>query len=126
VGKLPFVQTGEDLGMVRLFDMPIEMESLWYAFGWPYHHNDQQGEYRFRAEGQACDALRFAKKEGAMNSGSWNQVLGSEPNEGAWLAWDDLVEASRSAVLEGTVGEFQVVTGKLPGLEKHLIPFRNF
>jgi hypothetical protein len=61
-----------------------------------------------------------------MNSGSWNQVLGSEPNEGAWLAWDDLVEASRSSVMEGTVGEFQVVTGKLPGLEKHLIPFRNF
>jgi hypothetical protein len=112
--------------MVRLFDMPIEMEALWYAFGWPYHHNDLHGEYRFRAEGQACDALRFAKKDNALNSGSWNRILGSEPNEGAWQAWDDLVEASRAAVIAGTMGEFPDVTAKLPSLAQYTILFRDF
>ena len=115
--KLPFVQEEADLGKVRLFDMPIEMEAIWHAYAWPYHHANATSAYKFRAAGQECQFLRFPL-EAPISSA--NQVLGSMPLEGAWEDWDALVAASRAEIANGTLGEFQSVTEKLPGLSKYV------
>jgi len=130
VGKLPLVQEEADLGLVRLYDMPIEMEAQWVAYAWPYQHNDLAGRYEFRAGGKPCAALHFAMapvtQEGAPEGrvekpfrhyecGSWNRVLGGEPLEGTWRSWDSLAEASRAEVLKGTVGGFPAVMALVPG-----------
>lgn len=140
-GRLPLVQQAEDLGLVRLFDMPIEMERIWHAYAWPYHNTDAVGDYRFSAGGQACNAVRFAHKgapgpDGVagrvadpfphLESGSWNRVLGSAPLAGAWESWDTLAEASKAAVLAGTVGEFERVTARLPALSRYIAEGRDF
>jgi hypothetical protein len=133
VGKLPLIQSEEDLGLVRLFDMPIQMEAIWYAYAWPYHHNEERDKYQFRSGGHVNDSIRFAHKgppapaDGTvaepfphLESGSWNRVLGSEPNEGAWQSWEALTQASRAAVMEGTVGEFRTLTTPLPCLAGYI------
>lgn len=140
VGKLPLMQMEGDLGLVRLFDMPIEMECIRYAYAWPYYHNDEHGKYQFLSKGQVCTSVCFSHKgqpgpDGVagrvaepfphLESGSWNRVLGSELNEGAWKSWDTLVKASRKAAMSGTMGEFPAVTGKLPGLAKYVAAARN-
>ncbi len=140
-GKLPLVQTEHDLGRLRLFDMPIEMETTWYAYAWPYYHNDADGKYHFRSEGRVCDAVQFAHKgapdpDGVagrvaepfphLESGSWNKVLGSQPFEGPWRSWDALAQASRAAVLEPTMGEFDAVTAKVPSLASLITFARDF
>jgi len=141
VGKLPLVQTEEDLGLVRLFDMPIEMEAIWHAYGWPYHTSRADGAYKFRSEGRVCSAVRFAYKgepgpDGVaggvaepfphLESGSWNKVLGSQPFEGPWRSWEALAQASRAAVLERTMGEFDAVTAKVPSLASLITFARDF
>ena len=60
VGKLPLVQEERDLGLVRLFDMPIEMERISYAYAWPYHSTDRKGRYGFLAGGRRASSIRFA------------------------------------------------------------------
>ncbi len=134
-GKLPLVQRGEDLGLVRLFDTPISMESQPAAYAWPYYHNDATGTYTFRARGVPCSTLRFAEREtdlpgappgsvsrpfGHLESGSWNRVLGGEPLDGPWLEWDALRAASRAAVVGGSLGEFREVTARLPGAAAYI------
>jgi len=128
-GKLPLVQSAEDLGLVRLFDMPIGMEDQPMAYGWPYYQTGAQGSYTFGAAGAACPALRFVTREseieGApagtvsqpfphLESGSWNRVLGGEPLAGAWTDWSAIEAASRAAVISGAVGEFRELTARLP------------
>ncbi len=139
--KLPLVRTENDLGRLRLFDMPIEMERIEYAAWWPYYHNDADGKYQFRSEGRVCDAVQFAHKgapdpDGVagrvaepfphLESGSWNKVLGSQPFEGPWRSWDALAQASRAAVLERTMGEFDAVTAKVPSLASLITRARDF
>ncbi|MCI0629544.1 MAG: transglutaminase family protein, partial [Phycisphaerales bacterium] len=60
VGTLPMIQDADDRGMVRLFDMPIEMEELSYAYAWPYQHNTMHDEYRFLHDGDPVTGLAFA------------------------------------------------------------------
>ncbi len=115
--KLPLVQEEADLGRIRLFDMPIEMEAIWHAYAWPYHHINAIGAYKFRAAGQDCQVLRFTLEAPISSS---NQVLGGMPLEGTWEDWDALVAASRAEIVNGTLGEFQSVTEKLPGLSKYV------
>lgn len=114
--KLPFVQEEDDLGRIRLFDMPIAMEARWGAYAWPYYHINATGDYKFRAAGQNCQALRFCP--GVLSSS--NQILAGMPLEGAWEDWDALVAASREEIVKGTLGEFHSVTEKLPGLSKYV------
>jgi hypothetical protein len=134
VGKLPLVQQQEDLGLVRLYDMPIAMEAQVAAYAWPYMHNDLQGPYQFRAAGRLCSTIRFAMvppvQAGGtpgyverpfphLECGSWNRVLGGERLAGPWRPWDALAAASRAAVRKGTVGEFASVMALLPGVARY-------
>ena len=139
--RLPFMQNLRHLGYVRLFDMPIEMEAIHYAYAWPYQHNDLHGRYEFRSHDRVCRAVRFGRrgKSGPshiraavkerfphLEPGSWNKVLGSVPNERGWQDWGGLVQVSRDAVASGATGEFGSVTSKLPDLAEYVALARDF
>ncbi len=126
VGKLPLVQEEGDLGLIRLFDMPVEMERIWYAYAWPYHHNDAKGEYRFVSDNVHCpnidfsDAKSVAKPFFHYEPGSWNRILGAELVVDQWLEWDTLAQASRKAIMEKKMGVFSAVTAMLPELSQYV------
>jgi len=127
VGKLPLVQKINDRGLVRLYDMPIEMEKINYAYAWPYEHNTIDDRYRFYSEGKAIARVRFAARDEAearregrvsgrvsepfahLEPGSWNTVLVIEPWEIDDRAWAELTAASREAVLTDETGVFPTV-----------------
>lgn len=142
-GKLPLVQTAEDLGLVRLFDMPIEMESLDYAYAWPYFHNagDQQQQFVSAGKpvggGQRMDGqVRFAQRDPAspfvsepfphLEPGSWNTVLGSEPIDPAFSDWPAVRDASRGAVIAGKTGPIDGPVARLPNLAYYLELARRY
>src|SRR5690606_21059472 len=56
--RFPLLQEPADRGMVRLYDAPIEMERLWYAYAWPWHNNTLVGDYVFRSQGRPVDRVR--------------------------------------------------------------------
>jgi hypothetical protein len=127
VGKLPLVQKIDDRGLVRLYDMPIEMEKIEYAYAWPYHHNTIDDRYQFFSEGEPIAQVRFAARDEAeaaqegrvagrvsepfphLEPGSWNTVLVIEPWEIEYAEWTELAAASRTAVLAGEMGVFPAV-----------------
>lgn len=136
-GNLPLIQEEGALSLVRLYDMPLEMEKLVWAYAWPWHNNDDDQEYTFWSEGQpvatvafeARDEEEIRKRGGGVSGyvaepfmhlepGSWSALLGSEPiGPGTpWKDWDALVAAAREAVNARTVGRFQAVVDKLPAL----------
>lgn len=113
--KTPLVQHAQDLTLVRVFDTPIQMEKLEYAYAWPYQHNDLVGEYRFMSGGAAAaqmrmhidasGALPFVQKPFPhLEPGSWSALLGSEAIAGAWADWAGLSAASRAGLIEGKCG----------------------
>src|SRR5262249_13319328 len=88
-GDLPLIQREEELGLVRLFDTPMEMEQVPYAWAWPYEHNDVNGPLPILVDGGKSDQVRMASTAGDtlpwesqpfphLEPGSWNAVLGSE------------------------------------------------
>jgi len=119
--QVPLMQKAEDLGLARLFDMPIEMEQITYAYAWPYHHNDATGEYAFRVGGQTRPELRFS------NTQCWsrNRVLGGVPWDGTAEDWRALAEASRQAVSGPQLGEFAEVTAFLPAAAAYVEAARD-
>ncbi len=71
-GKLPLMQAEDDLALVRLFDMPLQMEGVEIAWAWPYHNTDGKGRYRFWSDGQPVSTVRFGardEEEAAANGG---------------------------------------------------------
>jgi hypothetical protein len=125
--KAPLVQDAEDLRLVRVFDTPIRMEQIDYAYAWPYQHNDLVGPYRFLAGGaptgqvrmhqDAPGALPFVQEPFPhLEPGSWSAVLGSEMVEGAWADWAALAAASKAALIAGKVGPLV----DLPGAARYL------
>ncbi len=118
-GRLPLIQSEEQLGWVRLYDMPRELEAVKGSWGWPYMHYDGHGGYPYRCGGRPCRAVRGGHYENGV-WGSGNEVLGSVANEGVWLAWDDLVSRSRAAVMARTIGEFTTVTDRAPGVARYV------
>ena len=129
-GRLPLIQSEEGCRLVRILDMPIQMEALWNAYAWPYHHNDERGEYQFRSRGEVIDGIQFASrpppapKDGSVQDpvfhyepGTWSLVLGTERNEGAWQSWDALCGASRAATSEGQCGWYPKLVNALPCLK---------
>ncbi|MFM9995991.1 MAG: transglutaminase domain-containing protein [Phycisphaerales bacterium] len=136
-GNLPLIQEEGALSLVRLYDMPIEMESLDWAYAWPWHNNDDDGEYTFWSEGKPVLTVAFeardeeeVRRRGSgisgyvaepfmhLEPGSWSALLGSEPiGPGTpWEDWDGLVAAARASVNAKTVGRFPAVMDKLPAL----------
>lgn len=117
-GLLPLVQREADLGLARLYDTPIEAEVTQTFWGWPFVNREVDGTLPFRVGGQPCPQMRLAPQgyaQGLMATG--NAVLGGVPCEGAWQAWDGLVNLSRTAVTARTAGEFTTLTSQIPGLE---------
>jgi hypothetical protein len=127
-GRLPLVEERVHRGLVRLYDMPIEMEKFPGSWGWPYQHSTiDKARYEFRSGGKVVPSVRFADwdEEQArrekrpsgrveepfphLESGSWNTVLVVEKWKVAGRKWDALVAASRTAVQNGRIGEFQRV-----------------
>jgi hypothetical protein len=124
-GKLPLVQDERDLGLARLFDVPIEMEKIPHAYAWPYHHNDGVGDYHFLTGGRRAPNVRFARARRVakpfphFEPGSWNRILGSEPYAGRWLQWGELVQDSRKAIASRKTGEFSDLTSTVAELRKY-------
>jgi hypothetical protein len=123
-GKLPLMQNAEGPALVRLFDMPIQMEKIEIADAWPCCNTDAEGEDRFWTGGFQARQVRFAALAEARHAvpgfmddpfqhlepGSWSCVLGSERLDGPWAGWDRLSTASREAVKSGRLGEYESVT----------------
>jgi hypothetical protein len=127
VGKLPLVQKPNDRGLIRLYDMPIEMEKIDYAYAWPYEHNTIDGRYLFYSGGEVVRTVRFAARDEAearqegrvsgrvskpfphLEPGSWNTVLVIEPWEVEDAEWAGLAAASREAILTDQTGIFPAV-----------------
>jgi hypothetical protein len=132
VGKLPLVREEGDLGLIRLFDMPVEMERIWYAYAWPYHHNDAKGEYRFVSDNVHCPDIDFSNARNVnepffhYEPGSWNRILGAELVADRWLEWDMLAQASRKAVMEMKMGVFSALTAMLPELSQYVEASHDF
>lgn len=124
-GKLPLMQEDGDLSLVRVFDMPIEMEKMWFAYAWPYQHNDLKAEYAFVSGGEKCPQVRMRPDApGALpfvnepfphlEPGSWSAVLGTRAVEG-FGDWEALVKASAGALAEKRVGDFGIAGPELKG-----------
>ena len=130
-GKFPLVQEVGDLSLVRVFDTPIQMEKIPFAYAWPYQHNDIDGPYEFTSGGTptaavAMDngepgALPFVEKPFThLEPGSWSGLLGSEPLEGPWANFADLVATSRATALTTTVGPFEQLSARLENAKPYL------
>jgi HEAT repeats/Transglutaminase-like superfamily len=133
-GRLPFVQSRAHRSLVRLYDMPIEMEALRHAYAWPFHRNGLDRKYEFKSEGKVLPGIRFAAKDEAqarrekrvagrvsepfphLESGSWNALLAIEPWTIDEAAWDELVESSRFAAQSSRTGFFSVIRRRLGAL----------
>jgi len=104
-GRLPFVRRAAHRGFVRLYDMPLEMETIEYAYAWPFQHNTITDEYKFHSGGEVIPTVRFAARDEAearrngrpsghvlepfphLEPGSWNTVFAIEQweiEEGLW------------------------------------------
>ena len=129
-GNYPLMKEAADLGLVRIYDTPIQMEKIHYAYAWPFQHNDVTGEYRFRSDGKPCPQVRmFAGDPSSLpwvmepfphlEPGSFNAVLGTEKLPGPWLQWPDLVAASRAGAQRTTLGPFPVAD-RLPEVKPYL------
>jgi len=124
VGRLPLVEERRDRGLVRLYDMPIEMEEHRHAYAWPYQRETLAGPYEFRSDGRVVKTVRFAARDQAaawregrvagrvrepfphLEPGSWHRILSIEPWETDGQVWRDLCAASRRAVQDGRTGAF--------------------
>jgi transglutaminase-like putative cysteine protease len=143
-GKLPLMQGEDDLALVRLFDMPLQMEGVEIAWAWPYHNTDDKGRYRFWSDEQPVGTVRFAardEEQAAANGGvsgfvdepfphlepgSWSALLGSEKIEGAWTDWDGLAKTAREGVMARTVGVFGPVAQRVPRLSTYVEAAQRF
>jgi transglutaminase-like putative cysteine protease len=137
-GKLPLMQDEGDLTLVRVFDMPLEMEDVSIAWAWPYHNTDDRGRYRFWSDGSPVGDVRFAARDeeeaGAnggvpgyvprpfmhLEPGSWSALLGSERIDGPWSDWDGLSKVASEAIRARTVGPFGAVVERLPALRPYV------
>lgn len=142
-GQLPLVHDEQSLALVRLYDTPMEMEKIWYAYAWPYHNNDAEGEYRFWNGDEPARGVRFASHDEAeavaerrvagwvkepfphLEPGSWSAVLGSEPAD-TWKDWSALVELARAAVREKAVGPFGPIVERQPSLAPYVQAAERF
>lgn len=131
VGRLPLVQENQHRALVRLFDMPIEMEAIEYAYAWPYQHNTLRDRYKFISNGRAVSTVRFAARDEAkahkagrvsgwirepfahLEPGSWNTVLDLCEWELSDAQWSDLVTASHDAVKAKELGVLSSVVDAL-------------
>jgi transglutaminase-like putative cysteine protease len=132
VGRVPLVKQREHRGLVRLYDMPIEMETQEGGYGWPYQHNTvESADYRFRAKGEVVRTVRFAAHDLAearrekrvagrvsepfshLEPGSWSKLLSIEPWELGDLRWTKLVETSRPIAKTTSTGVFGKVLERL-------------
>jgi transglutaminase-like putative cysteine protease len=121
-GTLPLLQSKDELGLARLFDTPIRMEAIDWAYAWPYEHNDLEGKLPFYVDGQPSEQVKMADSDEGLpwvqdpfphlEPGSWNTVLGSE-DIAKFCDWDSLVKASREAVLAARVGSFQELVDRV-------------
>jgi len=127
VGRLPLVVKRGDRGLVRLYDMPIEMEELPHAYAWPFQHNTVTGDYEFHVGDRAVPSVRFAARDEAearregrvsghvaepfphLEPGSWHELVDVEDWSFRDTAWKRLVTASRRAVRARDVGWFEEV-----------------
>lgn len=134
-GKIPLVQERSDLGLVRLFDMPLEMETVAWNYAWPYYHNDSRGDYGFWSGGKKLSSIRFCHKPHRKDnpapgyvenpfphyeSGNWSLVLGGESFEREWKSWNYLMAISRKAVMGGSQGEFTNISCLLPDIRQYV------
>jgi hypothetical protein len=131
VGRLPLVQAKQHRGLVRLFDMPIEMESIENAYAWPYQHNTQHGKYMFLSGGRTLSTVRFAARDEAearkagritgrvkdpfphLEPGSWNTILDIWEWDPTDAQWAGLETASHDAVVAKEIGPLNAVTEAL-------------
>jgi hypothetical protein len=120
-------------GAPCVFNTPIKMESYSQAYLWPYLSSQESGRYEFRAEGEVCPALRYTVAKGAdgsiiyypspfrhVESGDGHVRLASEPFAAPWQNWPALAEASRAAILDGTLGPFQAVLARVPQAAQYI------
>jgi hypothetical protein len=131
-GNFPLVQQERDLTLVRVFDTPMKMEQIDYAYAWPYHHNDIDGKYRFLSGGEPVPQVHMQDSDGSgqlpfvqtpfphLVPGSWSCLLGSERLEKDWADFDALVAASRAAAITTTIGPFEDLARRLPGAAPYL------
>ncbi len=127
-GRYPLVQEVRDLGYLRLYDLPMEMEYAQANFAWPYQHQNLHGRksHLFSLDGHALEGVKQVQAdapEGALpyvmepfrhlEPGSWNKVLGGVPVAGAWTEWNRLVARSRAAVKERCLGVFAQMAAEL-------------
>lgn len=129
-GRMPLVEQRAHRGLVRLFDMPVEMERIANAYAWPYHSSTQEGAYVVLSDGQPAPGVRLvprppgkASRAGSdaipgagplayVDRGSWNLVLEFWAPPSA-RDWERLAEASRKAVRAREEGVFDGVTEPL-------------
>ncbi|MEA3401325.1 MAG: HEAT repeat domain-containing protein, partial [Armatimonadota bacterium] len=109
--KVPLIQEATDLSRARLFDMPIAMEEIWFAYGWPYRHNDAAGEYTFMAQGQALETVRFLSQGSGQSSSA---LLTGIETQRIPATWQALMDASQEALLSEVLREFTAVTELIP------------
>lgn len=135
-GQLPLAHDEASLAFVRVYDMPIEMEKLEWAYAWPWHNNDDDGEYTFWIGGRPAAGVRFEARDQAeaarrggvagfvehpfphLEPGSWSALLGSEPiGPGTpWADWDALAAEARRSVADRVVGPVAPVIDRIPAL----------
>ncbi|MGC9317492.1 MAG: hypothetical protein ACP5KN_05580 [Armatimonadota bacterium] len=115
--KLPLVREARDLRMARLFDMPIEMETIWFAYAWPYMQNDAVGPYTFAAEGRPIEDIGFVLEDAGH---SISGLLAGIDTSRISASWQALTDASHQAVLSDALGEFAAMTELLPEARAHV------
>ena len=131
VGRLPLVRKNQHRGLVRLFDMPIEMETVETAYAWPYQHKTPRGRYVFLSEGRPAPTVRFAARDEAeahkagrvagwiyepfihLEPGSLNMVLDLCEWDLSDANWSDLAAASHDAVTAKETGVLSSVVEAL-------------
>jgi transglutaminase-like putative cysteine protease len=130
-GRLPLVTERDHRGLIRLYDMPIEMEQRPNTWGWPFEHNTVDGDYEFRSGGKVVRSVRFRARDEAqanrelrpsgevtepfhhLEPGSWHLLLAVEPWEIKDRTWAALVVESVDATRIGRIGEYTEVLGRL-------------
>jgi transglutaminase-like putative cysteine protease len=130
-GRFPLVTKRDHRGLVRLYDMPIELERRPNTWGWPFQHVTLDGPYEFRSGDEVVSSVRFASRdeeeanrEGRpagevtepfhhLEPGSWSRVLAVEPWRIADRRWLALVDESVVATRTDRMGAYPGVLRRL-------------